>query len=178
MFWLSQYAPDSHLPCYLLHHTNCFCSLKEKAGSNRTQNAVIITLSTSFLELAWRSSRGFIWIKLPLPVPFPLGFLHSSAITYHGRNILTLRLRQMLWNGTGEHKQAQRPAITTRAWKDQTGNSFSCSVDFPTTSPKFHCCFFKYLHLTSNSECFRAAWHPGVGAYPFPRGQGTQLLCR
>ena len=164
MFWLSRYAPDSHLPSHLLHHTNCFCSLKEKAGSSKTQTTVIITLSTSFLELAQRSSWGFIWLKLPLTLPFPLGFLHSNAIMYHVKNILTLSPRQMLWNGTGEHKQEQRSGITMWAQKDQTGNSFSSWAHFSIILPKCFLLCFKYLQLMSNSECFKAVWCLRIGA--------------
>lgn len=71
-------VPNSHLPSQHLRHTNCSCSLQEKAGSSKTQTAVIITLSTSFLELVLRSRWELIRFKLPLTLPFLLGFSHSS----------------------------------------------------------------------------------------------------
>lgn len=101
-------VPNSHLPSQHLRHTNCSCSLQEKAGSSKTQTAVIITLSTSFLELVLRSRWELIRFKLPLTLPFLLGFSHSSHSYVTHEERFNLSPGGVLQNGTGEGKNRDR----------------------------------------------------------------------
>lgn len=91
---------------------------------------------------------------------------------YHLKNVSTLSLRQMLWNGTGE---GWRRGITTWAQKSQAGNSFSCWADFSIILPR---CFLLFLTIYNYWWFQNALKELGAkGQEPSPFPETRALSC-